>query len=298
MITSSFIICTKDRPEDLQKCVESILEQTVLPQECIVVDASANSTENENNCKRIINKRIKFMHIKSEPSTTKQRNIGVDNSRGDIVFFLDDDVILDKEYHEKMLSVYRERSGDDVGGVRGTIGNEEALTQPKLFLRRFFMLTRYSVNEESKFLPSGNYVYIPQPKEIIEVECMPSGVCSYYKKVFNEFRFDETLNGYALKEDMELSYRVSRKYKLYQTPYAILYHYNSRTGRMSIEESAALRIINSYYLFKKNMPRSFFNNLCFSWSLLGTIIIDFIRLLTHQDTENIRGSLKGIAKII
>lgn len=57
-MTSSFIICTKDRPLDLQSCVKSIAQQTILPQELIVVDASViNITyENKINCENILKK--------------------------------------------------------------------------------------------------------------------------------------------------------------------------------------------------------------------------------------------------
>lgn len=297
---SSFIICTKDRPNDLQKCVESIIRQTILPEELIIVDASKKNIchANQENCEKILGAKIRFIYITSEPSTTKQRNIGVDSASGDLIFFFDDDVILEHDYHEKTLFVYRQKLNEKIGGVRGTIGNERAMSLPKLLLLRFFMLTRQSVNEKSRFLRSGHYVYISQPKEIISVECMPGGVCSYYRKVFNEFRFDEALNGYALKEDMELSYRVSRKYKLYQTPDAILYHYHSRTSRVNDETSAMLRVINSYYLFKKNIPQTFVNKLCFFWSLSGIISTDFFRLLMSQNIGNIKGTLKGTLKIL
>lgn len=300
-MTSSFIICTKDRPVDLQNCIKSIANQTVLPQEIIIVDASSDGNinfENQKNCENILGNKIKLIYIKSDPSTTRQRNMGVDNAISDIVFFVDDDVILKPDYHEKMLDVYQEKSGEGIGGVSGTVENYHPMALPSLLLRRFFMLTRHSVNEKSRFLRSGNYVYIPKPNEIIPIECIQGCVCSYYRKVFNEFRFDENLSGYALKEDMELSYRISRKYKLYQTPYAVLYHYLSAINRSRIEELSRLRVIYSYYLFKKNIPQTIVNRLCFFWSLLGCITIDFIRLLILKDMKSVKGDLKGVREVL
>jgi len=299
-MTSSFIICTKDRPLDIQNCVKSIAQQTILPQELIVVDASSSNIcyENKRNCEGILKNRIKLIYITSKPSLTKQRNIGVDNASGDIIFFFDDDVILECDYHEKMLYVYQQESIERIGGVRGTVGNEYPMGVTKIYLLRLFMLTRHSVNERSRFLRSGHYVFIPKPRKIISVECMAGGVCSYYRKVFNEFRSDEALDGYALKEDMDLSYRVSRKYKLYQTPDAILYHYHSKTSRISVEESSMMRVVNSYYMFKKNIPQLFLNKVCFLWSLLGMIFIDSIRLLTHRDIGTFRGTVKGSFEIL
>jgi GT2 family glycosyltransferase len=299
-MTSSFIICTKDRPVDLQNCIKSIASQTVLPQEVIIVDASNddNSVENQKNCEVILGDKIKLIYIKSEPSTTRQRNMGVDNASGNIVFFVDDDTILKPDYHEKMLDVYQEKSGERTGGVSGTVENYHRMALPSLLLHRFFMLTRYSVNEKSRFLRSGHYVYIPKPKEIIPIEGIQSCVGSYYRKVFNEFRFDENLSGYALGEDIELSYRISRKYKLYQTPYAVLYHYLSATNRSSIEELSRLRVINIYYLFKKNIPQTIVNRLCLFWSLLGCITIDFIRSLIFKDMKRVKGDLKGVRDVL
>ena len=51
---------------------------------------------------------------------------------------------------------------------------------------------------------------------------------SYRRGVFEHERFDESLAGYAFKEDIDFSYRVvKRGYVLVQTPRARIVHHKS-----------------------------------------------------------------------
>lgn len=302
-MTSSFIICTKDRPSDLQKCVESIARQTILPYELIIVDASSEnvSSENKKNCERILGNKIKLIYIRSEPSTTKQRNIGVDNASGDIVFFLDDDVILEQNYHRKMLEVYKLKSDQNIGGVRGSFAIDKSTCIDRILdrtFRKLFLMARYSMNEKSRFLPSLQYVFIEKPTEIIEIECMPACICSYYRKIFNKFKFDEMLDKYAFAEDKDLSYRVSRKYKLYQTPYALLSHNHSPISRLSVRECRKVETINRHYLAKKHLPPRSINWLAYYWSLVGYLLFFTIKNCLTLNYNDLLGTVDGIRSIM
>lgn len=176
--------------------------------------------------------------------------------QGWVYFFFDDDVILERNYHEKMLEVYKLKSDQNLGGVRGSFAIDKSTWIDRTF-RKLFLMTRYSMNEKNRFLPSLQYVFIEKPTEIIEVECMPTCICSFYRKIFNKFKFDEMLDEYAFGEDKDFSYMVSRKYKFYQTPYALLSHDHSPILRLSVRECRKVETINRHYLAKKHLlPRS------------------------------------------
>ena len=71
------------------------------------------------------------------------------------------------------------------------------------------------VTLKNKFIPESE-TQIPQ--DIKEVELCSGGNTSYLREVFEEFFFDEEFDGYAPMEDIDFSYRVSRKYKLIVDP--------------------------------------------------------------------------------
>ena len=97
---TSVIIPTYNRPEDLKNCIRSILNQSVKPDEVIVID-DGNLPEFPllKECKDTGIHCI--FHKKNIPGLTASRNAGVKLSTGDIIFFLDDDVELLSGYIKK-----------------------------------------------------------------------------------------------------------------------------------------------------------------------------------------------------
>lgn len=295
-MTFSIIIPTKDRPVDLQNCLKSIVKQTVLPLEVIVVDASSEdiSIENQKNAERILKDRIEFVYIKSEPGVNKQRNRGADYAKGDIIFFLDDDVVIEKDYCEKILEVYKLKGDQNLGGVQGCSLNYYGKSKINNAFRKLFFMTRITSSGKSRFLPSLGYVYIERPKEIIEVEALPALVCSYYKDKFNEFRFDEEFERCT---DLEISFRMSRKYKFYQTPYAIARHCHSKLTHLNERELNRLYMIYSYKLVKKHLPRKSIKWLAYYWSVVGMVMLSIVKSLIHLNSDPLIGTLEGLKSI-
>ena len=292
----SIIIPTKDRIEDLKNCIGSIRNQTVWPCEVIVVDASSDkaSGENQKNCRYILGDKIKLVYKRSASGVNMQRNTGADNAKSDIIFFLDDDVVLKEDYCEKVLEIYSIKKGSNTGGVQGTISNYFNQTWLNRTFRRLFFMTRASKNEKSRFLPSFGYVYILMPKEIIEVEAMSAGFCSYYRYVFNEFRFDETFDRCT---DLEINYRISRKYRMYQTPYALLIHNHSKATHLDDRHLNKRIFINIHKLVQKHLPHRLSNRLAYYWSIVGEVILNTTKSCIHLDSGPILGTLDGIKYI-
>jgi len=297
-MTCSIVICTMDRPGDLICCVKSIMKQTLLPKELIIVDAGVSNNKHALD-KLTHNRPLQLLYLKSEASTTKQRNIGVERATGAIILFLDDDTVLENDYIEKMLDIYDAKRDDNIGGVEGTIINDIApdFIGISIFKGCFF-LQRSRWTGKSKVLPSGNFLLIPWPKNVIEVECMAGGCCSYYRDIILRYKFDETLTKYAWKEDQDVAYRVARDYKLYKTPYARLYHNHSAVARNNAREVDYKKIINNYYIFKKNIPQTLKNKSCFYWSLLGLLLSGVARSVGERNLDYMIGRLNGIMELL
>lgn len=120
----SLIICTYMRPQALLNLLESVKEQTLYPDEILIIDGSTDTAT-----KAMLQKNtfadLHYVKVAEENrGLTKQRNIGVEQvgAEIDIVCFLDDDVVLSKTYFEKLLNTYRVYP--DALGVGGYINNE------------------------------------------------------------------------------------------------------------------------------------------------------------------------------
>ena len=121
MIEYSIIIPTFGRPEFLKKCLNSIVIQTFKAETVFIIDNNIN-LETQNYVKKIVKSfsknKTKFNYIKGViNSGAVARNYGVSFASTELVAFLDDDVVLDNNYYEKILNVFEKNS--DVVGVQG-----------------------------------------------------------------------------------------------------------------------------------------------------------------------------------
>lgn len=82
----------------LNECISSVLEQTYSEIEIIIVDDGSNkeiATHLEKYTE--IDTRVKVIHVQNG-GVSRARNIGIENSKGEYVCFVDSDDVLDKNY--------------------------------------------------------------------------------------------------------------------------------------------------------------------------------------------------------
>jgi GT2 family glycosyltransferase len=280
----SIIIPTYKREKDLQECLNSILSQSDLPFEVIIID-NANSPKTEELVKK--NKELfeknnvflKYLINRKENSLTSARNIGVKNAVGDIILFLDDDVVLDKGYIKNILKVYEKYP--NAIGVQGyiTITSNSLLKKFINLISKIFFLFHFE-KEKCKVLPSLSGSYPSSLNRIAKCEWLSGANHSYKKHIFTEFSYDENLKKYSEGEDLELSYRIFKKYpgSLYITPYAKLVHKTSPQGRLSNKELITMREVYGLYLFYKIIDQNLKNKIIYLWSRVGKLIFYICRL--------------------
>jgi len=268
----SIVIPARNRVHDVFECVRSIERQTYLPDELVIVDAS-DSRELEQLLKNYCNENdFAIVYTHSDSGTAEGRNIGAQKSSGDIILFVDDDIILDTNYVKEIMAIFGNTSFERVGCLYGAQipvntrkekDDKRASSGSKILSGIYkeintsicwlFFLPKPSKN--GRFRLSGFATYPSSSvATITETESASSAYLAYYKDVFNEFRFDENLEGYAWGEDDDLPYRMSRQYKIIFTPEAKVIHKVSRNSRISTYNYNRIRIENHFYIFRKNFP--------------------------------------------
>lgn len=271
----SIIIPTYNRVKDLEETLNSITIQTKRPKEVIIVD-NGNNIETENLVKRrrkdFERWNIFLKYIRSrENSLTVAKNTGVKHSTGDIISFLDDDLILDGRYYEEIIKIYK--GNPDALGVQGYM--------PNINLSKFWnsinkiLFLGYRENNKCRVLPSTSTTSPYLPKQVISCQWL-SGASTYMRDVFKDFKFDEDLKKYAHKEDSDFSYRIFKKYphSLFLTPHAKYIHKVSQEGRLPERELIYMRKIYTLYLFYKNIDQTIKNKLILLWSWTGFLIMN------------------------
>jgi GT2 family glycosyltransferase len=283
----SVVIPTKDRFQDIIKCIESILIQTVQPDELVIVDASEKQ-----GLSRLINRqfseKVRILYVRSKPGLTRQKNVGVGVCSGDIIFFLDDDVVLEKEFIKEVVTIFDNDPGKRIAGVCGSIIGPEKHNEFEWSLRSMLITAIQTLSEaiaivfllrirgDGTFRASGfpNYPYVAN--EVKRVEFLPGGLTGWRREILNKFKFDERLPGPSICEDDDFSYRVSRKYVNIFTPYAKLVHNVSPIARDKHLEIVKMTVEARYYLFRKNLPQTLRHKLAFYWSVAGLFVMEII----------------------
>jgi len=300
----SVIIPTLHRLNSLREMLHSLLNQTVLPDEVIIVDQSKNDEskfmveELFNDYKKVgvNNVVLKYIHNPNLTGAAQARNKGIEEAIGDIVFFFDDDVILEKDYTYETMMVYRDYP--NVAGIGGVIINYNFLNN--FFIKLFNNVFRQGVFKDCRGELFANYKSYSTP---IAIDRLSGGCASYKKSVIEFERFDESfdniLNGYSFGEDIELSLRISRNYQLLITPKAMLVH-NSvciKDRRRSKEDYIFLEVSSWTYIFLKNFKFNFKNWLTYLWLCLGwalIVISNVIKGNFRAYQSFLRGLRKGV----
>ena len=113
-ISISVIIPVYEREKELNKALNSIYEQTVIPDEIIIIDDSKRKLKIKEKFKKNLNLKV----IKnSEPvGTSNARNQGIKISKSDYCAFLDSDDYFDKFKLEKQIEAVIKKDAEFVYG--------------------------------------------------------------------------------------------------------------------------------------------------------------------------------------
>jgi glucosyl-dolichyl phosphate glucuronosyltransferase len=298
VVNISIAISTLNRAKVLKGLLSSILKQSLLPKEIIVVDDSNNQeTKNLFNlmAKEFYEKKIEIKYVRGKGhGVTEARNIGIEYSSCEIHCSLDDDVILDKDYIKEILEVYA--AYPNASGVAGHIKNiDKSLSARSNAVNRVFP-SFFIEKDKCIVLPTG--ISYPYPlTRIINCEWLSGTNCSYKRKILGAFKWDENLKKYGLCDDMDISYRIQKAFpdSLYMTPYAKLIHKHSALARISNEYRTHMEISYHSYFFFKNMKQTTWNIMSFFY---GIFVGRFIHSILTWNGKSIIFTIKAQSNLL
>jgi GT2 family glycosyltransferase len=293
----SIIIPTYNRVKDLEETLDSIISQTTLSKEILIVDDSDHNEienlverrKNEFKEKEIV---LKYLRNKKEKSLAIARNVGIENAVGDVILFLDDDVVLDKDYIKEIVRIYE--AYPNALGVQGYITN---IVLSEFWNRIDKILFRgYLEKNKCRVLPSTNTTYPYLLDKVISCQWLSGSNQSYRRNILQKFRYDENLKRYSYKEDVDLSYQVHKQYpnSLYITPYARLIHKASEGGKLPNKKLIHMKHLYILYFFYKHLDQNIKNKIILIWCWVGYLIMNTsISIMSLI----IRGSTSGLVTV-
>jgi glycosyltransferase involved in cell wall biosynthesis len=280
----SIIVATMNRPYAIANLLSSVAKQTFIPQEFILVDQSTGDATKEvcdEYAARIAAKGQMFIYLRQDiPSLVRARNRGLSAATGDIICFVDDDVILYDDYFEKIAFYFLD---PQVGGVSG---NVVVTNEPKgfkwelrKFLMGFFLLSNY--DGRMTISTFGYPIYEREITRTMRVELFGGYSMNFRRDLAMRHKSDEWFSGYSFREDVDLSYRISREAKLILVPDARFIHDVSTINRLDVYKLKRMQFKNYFYLFRKFHQYEFISWPLFFYSLFGIIVLDLLEFLLN-----------------
>lgn len=209
----SLIICTYNRNTLLVDTITCALQQDYKNLEILVIDQTEQHDKETLEYLSEIASRIHYIFLET-PSLTKARNVGLQNAKGNIIIFIDDDTLFDQNFVREHVAMHDK--GYDV--VQGRIIEEGDPLKPNA---RPQWLTWYV-----KFTGTNN----------CETEGITNTItgCNFSikKQVVEKIGFfDERFTGMAVREDADYGIRCFRQgVRMFFAPKACVNHVKSLSG--------------------------------------------------------------------
>lgn len=231
----SIIIPTKDNPKLIKNCLESIVEQTTYPNfEIVLVDTG--STDKDTlafyESKFVTKGPIKLVNLHKPFNFSAACNLGVKNSKGDYLLFLNNDTeVITMDWIEQILGLAQQPQAGMVGCKLLFPTKHIQHAGVVLCERDIAFHPFYNRDPEIDIFTN---VYLNNIRNCSAV----TAACSIVsRKKFEEVGgFDEKLR--VTYNDVDLCLKLLKAgYRNIYTPYAKLYHYESvSVGKMHTEE--------------------------------------------------------------
>ncbi len=266
------VIATYQREQILPQCLKLAVEQTRKPVEIIVIDASDNWESTRDNVFAeiaSITPEIRWVYKPAhKQGLPLQRNQGLDLATADVVFLLDDDSLMYPDCAAEIMRVYEADQENQVMGVQAALAEQmpsDILVKDArkpvgwyrdqwipviTFAQRFIWKHIFLMNSEILCIPYyGSFPDHQAPESIKElgtdeIRLFHGCRMTFRRDVIVKEKFEPLLLYYALNEDMDASYRVSRHGALLESEKAKLHHFQSNSGRLSRFIITALSALN------------------------------------------------------
>lgn len=252
----TLVIPTYGRPEILVRLLDSLASLPDAPGEVVVVDGSPNSDTRAASAKWRERSPgpFRLTYVQSPAGLTLQRNVGLDTSEGEFIYFLDDDCLPLPGYFRSMRQVFAEDKRRVVGGVRGVFTNSYGQPLPAIWKLRI-ALGLVEAEPPGKYFPIGSSNTWNSFKPFQgsrPVDVLAGGAAAYRREVFEKHRFSKFFYGYAQGEDLEFSRRIASDWELRVSGDALVNHNHAEGGRPAGFSRGRMMIRNRYFIWKRH----------------------------------------------
>lgn len=255
----SALVPTYNRPAMVIRLLEAIAGLPDQPGEAVVVDGHPSGELGAVLRRWAEDKKPRFdlVYARSPAGLTRQRNAGIDVSTGAFLYYFDDDTVPLPGYFHEIRQVFAADASGRLGVVGACITNEmDHPISGRWRLRLALGLVDRELGDMRYYractsLPRGLMKLF---HGVIDVDIVAGGASAWRREVFDTERFSEYFQGYSQGEDVEMSLRAARRWKLVCCGDARILHLHASGGRPMYFSRGRMDIVNRYFIWKRHTP--------------------------------------------
>jgi len=247
----SIIIPNKDHVEDLKKCIDSIFNVSSYKYfEIVIVENNSELSETFSYYKEIGSKQnVRICIWENEFNFSAINNLGVENAKGDYVLLLNNDTeVISPNWLEEML-MFAQR--DDVGAVGAKLYYHDDTVQHAGVIIGIAGFAGHSHKHSPRTYP-GHMGRLKIAQNVSAV----TGACMMMKRaIYDEVGGLDEAFVVALN-DVDMCLRIRQKgYLNVFTPFAELYHYESKSRGLEDTPEKEKRFADEVELFRQRWTK-------------------------------------------
>ena len=253
----SIIIPNKDHREDLDKCIRSIREKSTWANwEIIIVENNSEEAETFAYYQTIseTDRRIRTVRWEKGFDFSGICNFGADQAEGEYILLLNNDIeVITPEWMEEMLMFAQRR---DVGAVGAMLYYpDDTIQHAGVIIGLGDDANLRVAGHSHKYFKRGGYGYASRLSIAQNLSAVTGACMMIRKEVYDQVKGLDP--AFAVEfNDVDLCLRIREAgYLIVWTPYAELYHYESKSRGMNETEEQQTRHIKEVLLFRSRWKR-------------------------------------------
>jgi len=292
MVPCAVVIATLHRPLTLERAIKCLAAQDVRPAQVIVADGAEDRKLEPivRNLAAELSLPLRY-HLCKQRGAAAQRNEAAQLVSEDVILFMDDDVYMEPGCLKAMMKVLTDDEKTEIGGVGVILTNQHYTPPRKLFkLWLSFLAGERADSYAGRVIgPAVNILPASLTDgRVVEVEWLNSTCTAYRREAFLAERFGEQFEGYSMFEDVHLSLRIGRRWKLVVATGARAFHDTQPSPFKRPFRKAKMEVENRYLVMTDVMGRRDFGHY-----LKFALLIPFSFVCNVRSVRSLQG-FKGL----